>query len=179
MMTAQGCACTRCGTIVLAWMWYEREGVVCISCDSVAKKPERAPNLVGPQHVCGFVFNDGGLLVLLKHIGSQRTNIGGPILAGERPVDAMIREFEAATGVRTTPSVWTGFATHHGPWGTAWWFHADMAISVAAELYNVGYWAVQVLPSYRSTYGQRLSWLAAMARSGDVCRVASYEGDGL
>lgn len=67
--------------------------------------------------VLGFLFDDQRQQVVLLIRNSpvvqkgKLNGVGGKIETGERPIDAMVREFREEAGVDTEPSHWQQFAT--------------------------------------------------------------------
>lgn len=71
------------------------------------------------DYVVGFMFSaDATKLALITKIQplwqrGRLNGIGGKIAAGERPIEAMVREFREETGVQTTLQDWQLFCTMH------------------------------------------------------------------
>lgn len=82
------------------------------------------------RYVAGFAFDrEAGLVALIRKARPEwqagRLNaIGGHIEPGERPHDAMVREFEEETGARIP--WWDHFATVSGDWGCVYFYRTDV-----------------------------------------------------
>jgi 8-oxo-dGTP diphosphatase len=68
------------------------------------------------NYVLGFAFDTDCRVALIQknrpaEMAGKWNGIGGKIEAGERAVDAMVREFKEETGVNSSPMVWQHFAT--------------------------------------------------------------------
>lgn len=78
------------------------------------------------KYVAGFLFSDFGANVALVRKNRPEWQagllnaIGGKIEEGEKPDDAMVREFEEETGVRIED--WEYFAAITGGWGTVFFY---------------------------------------------------------
>jgi 8-oxo-dGTP diphosphatase len=81
-----------------------------------------------PKYVCGFLYDSKREnIVLLKRNSpvSQKgkfNGLGGKVDIGERPLEAMIREFKEEAGI--TVEKWTEFATLEQNEGISYFFHA-------------------------------------------------------
>ena len=73
------------------------------------------------RYVCGFAFSsDLEKLLLIRKArpewqAGRLNGLGGEIRSGERPVDAMVREFLEESGLSTTPSHWDQRLVLNGP----------------------------------------------------------------
>lgn len=80
------------------------------------------------DYVAGFLFSNSGAWVAL--IEKERpewqrgylNGVGGKVEEGERPDEAMAREFKEETGVDTNPSDWECFLILRGEWGSVCFF---------------------------------------------------------
>ncbi|MEN6357160.1 MAG: NUDIX domain-containing protein [Armatimonadota bacterium] len=93
--------------------------------------------------VDGFLFDDEGTNVLLiRKVRPQwqaglLNGIGGKIEDGERPIEAMCREFQEETGV--TFDQWEYTIRHDGPDWTVFYYRAHSTEAVSAVLSQVTY----------------------------------------
>lgn len=82
------------------------------------------------EYVNGFMFslNRNNLLLIEKNRPEWQkgklNGIGGKIEEGEKPVDAMVREFEEETGVKTDWRQWEMFAVMEGDASRIHYFRA-------------------------------------------------------
>lgn len=123
-------------------------------------------------HYClGFAFKDEWVYLIEKikpdWQKGKLNGVGGKVEAGETPIEAMVREFEEETGVKTRLADWTFF--------TAMTFQDVKVFCYAANLPNgaepistteekVCCWSSQKLIVYDFRLLDNLKWLIPMAR---------------
>lgn len=81
--------------------------------------------------VCGFMFDELGQVLLLKKVkpawqAGRLNGVGGKIEEGETPVQAMVREFEEETTIKTQPDDWKIKVHLKGPDYEVFFFAANV-----------------------------------------------------
>lgn len=119
------------------------------------------------EYVAGFMFSEDKkkvALIIKNRPQWQKglmNGIGGHVETGEKPYDAMVREFEEETGVRH--SDWNHFCTLQGPFGKV---HFYKAIGVLGRLKTLTDETVCVCKAWRlNGVVPNLNWLIPMALS--------------
>ena len=96
---------------------------------------------------------------------------GGMVEAGEREIDAMVREFKEETRVDTHPSYWTKFCTLNGEAFTVsvYWAASDVRVSEVETCTDeeVRCFCVSSVWSQDMPQVSNLRWLIAMALVSD------------
>lgn len=136
-------------------------------------------------YVLGFCFNgDESKVVLISKLKPQwqvglLNGVGGKIERNESSLEAMYREFEEETGIKTKPfyaneklSDWTHFATMRGPDWCVTCFsitwndldHPKYGVQSMTDE-QVGVYSVDVLPK---TCVSNIPWLVNMAKDKDL-----------
>lgn len=123
--------------------------------------------------VAGFLFRDRGCGAEVALIQKSKpawqkgrlNGIGGKIETGEKPSEAMIREFQEETGA--TVEDWRPFCTLKGPdWAVEFfesWVPAEVATQEEEEVMWVLVSQIQTLPHVIDN----LRWLIPMALDGE------------
>lgn len=85
-------------------------------------------DVAGKTMVAGFMFHGQRVLLVQKKMPQWQAGlwngVGGKVEtdAGEKPINAMTREFNEETGQLTLPGDWTHFCTEHEPFGAVVYF---------------------------------------------------------
>lgn len=128
----------------------------------------RSPLKLIQEYVVGFAFDtQAEKVVLIRKLkpawqAGLLNGVGGKIEAGELPIDAMIREFEEETGVKTSFIDWTNFLTVRGVESTVHCFSAFIDISKARSAEKEKVETHPVFPLPRDTI-PNLQWIIPLA----------------
>ena len=133
------------------------------------------------EYVAGFMFQNDKVALVRKNRPSWQVGklngIGGHVEVGERPVEAMCREFEEETGLETSSHDWKDFTELTGPDWTVYFFFAQGDLS---QLRTTTDEEIVVIPVKEVTVDNaipNLTWLIPMAKSMkyDKCRFFSIQ----
>ena len=124
------------------------------------------------EYVVGLMFDDNMEHVVLikkqhgpKYVVGYWNGVGGHMEEGEAPIDAMMREFQEETGVRTFSTFWTQFTTLAGEGFRIYFFYGrDTDILQRTHTTTdevVGTWAVRNIAIDDSRLVPNLLWMIA------------------
>lgn len=139
------------------------------------------------HYVVGLVFealakdgvpdHDGVLLIEKNHPEWQHgrlNGIGGRLLDGESPLDAMVREFEEEAGVRTSPDDWQLVVQMAYPAGLISFFRSFSATAYR-EARTMTSERVRAYGFHRVQHRliENLNWIIPLCLHCDACRSGS------
>lgn len=121
------------------------------------------------EYVAGFMFDHDGNVALIKKNRpawqKDKCNaIGGHIEPGEIPIQAMVREFEEETSIKTTPDDWRGICVLRGTDCVVYFFVSQGSLYGVKSMTDED---VLVLPvKYLELYNviPNLQWLIPLAK---------------
>ena len=110
------------------------------------------------RYVAGFLFKKRAVLLIRKTRPEWQdgllNGIGGKVEPGELPRDAMAREFEEETGLKTLPADWTEYCVEQGSVYTVHFFKRRVHSLGGTELRPV------------NDVGERLCWVNSRRAAG-------------
>ena len=133
------------------------------------------------EYVAGFMFQNDKVALVRKNRpawqAGKLNGIGGHVEEGERPVEAMCREFEEETGLCTNPQDWKDFTELIGDSWLVHFFHSQGDLSLLKTTTDE---EIIIIPTKDVTVVNAIpnvTWLIPLAKSmrHDRCRYFSIE----